>query len=139
VFATGGREKDLCVWDLEVGKEVFVARNVKHDKLDMQVPIWITDLAVRSSGCHPRAADVCGVAPLQVPLCGLVFVYFDGGSFWVKRTQALALGLALVLVLVGRLHDTCSPRAQGTVKYACMTPELAHAPSRAKVSLCEAN
>lgn len=58
VFATGGREKDLCVWDLEAGKEVFVARNVKHDKLDMQVPIWITDLAVRGAPVRSWAAPV---------------------------------------------------------------------------------
>ena len=46
VFATGGREKDLTVWDVVTQKQVFAARNVKHDKLDMKVPIWITDVQV---------------------------------------------------------------------------------------------
>ncbi len=55
-LAVGGREKDLCVWDLESQKEAFLARNVKHDHLDMKVPIWITGVQVWSVQCA-----VCGL------------------------------------------------------------------------------
>jgi len=46
--AVGGREHDLKVWDLETQQNVWKARNVKHDFLDMRVPVWITDAHVRS-------------------------------------------------------------------------------------------
>ncbi|TPX31233.1 hypothetical protein SmJEL517_g05360 [Synchytrium microbalum] len=51
LFATGGDERDLCIWDLNnMQKEgatiepIFKAKNVPHDFLDLRVPIWITDL-----------------------------------------------------------------------------------------------
>ena len=45
LFATGGRENDLKVWDLaEPEQPVFVAKNVRNDKLDLRVPVWVTDL-----------------------------------------------------------------------------------------------
>ncbi|KAJ3193546.1 hypothetical protein HK101_004649 [Irineochytrium annulatum] len=50
VFATGGDERDLCVWDLE-GRDAegmlqptWKAKNVKNNYLDLRVPIHITDL-----------------------------------------------------------------------------------------------
>ncbi|TPX43186.1 hypothetical protein SeMB42_g00245 [Synchytrium endobioticum] len=68
VFATGGDERDLCIWDLntvssssENGKfqPTWKAKNVPHDFLDLRVPIWITDLEyltpsqlVTSTGYH---------------------------------------------------------------------------------------
>ena len=44
-FAFGGRENDLQVCDFSTQQEVFKARNVPHDKLDMRVPVWITGIA----------------------------------------------------------------------------------------------
>ncbi|RKO86514.1 WD40-repeat-containing domain protein, partial [Blyttiomyces helicus] len=65
VFATGGNERDLSVWDLRKSEPpsdadadapspetplhrtlqpTWKAKNVKHDNLDMRVPVWITAL-----------------------------------------------------------------------------------------------
>ena len=52
LFATGGNENDLKVYDAEVlMKEkdekkalVFQAKNVKNDMLDLRVKVWIHDL-----------------------------------------------------------------------------------------------
>jgi len=43
--AIGGKENDLSLWDLSTQQCTFRARNVPHDKLDMRVPIWVTDMA----------------------------------------------------------------------------------------------
>ena len=40
--ATGGKENDLKVWDLNcIDEPVFKAKNVKNDWLNLRVPIWI--------------------------------------------------------------------------------------------------
>lgn len=52
LFATGGEEQDLCIWDVTKYDEshpsnfkpIWEARNVPHDYLDLRVPIWINDL-----------------------------------------------------------------------------------------------
>ncbi|KAJ3049911.1 WD repeat-containing protein 74 [Rhizophlyctis rosea] len=56
IFATGGEERDLCVWDVTNCKEsekegelrkvdcIWKAKNVKNDFLDLRVPVWITHL-----------------------------------------------------------------------------------------------
>ena len=48
-FATGGKENDLLVFDVEKGKETFRAINLPHDKLDLRKPVWITGLSFLSS------------------------------------------------------------------------------------------
>ncbi|KAI8801459.1 WD40-repeat-containing domain protein [Cladochytrium replicatum] len=54
VFATGGKDRELCVWDLdavlktESGKKAeprWKAKNVRNDVLDLRVPVWNTDMA----------------------------------------------------------------------------------------------
>ena len=45
LFALGGRENDLQIWDLNQKKCIWKAKNVKHDTLSLRVPIWVTDLA----------------------------------------------------------------------------------------------
>jgi len=45
--ATGGKENDLKVWDLQGADRtvpLFQARNVKNTKLDLRVPITINDI-----------------------------------------------------------------------------------------------
>ncbi|XP_039625287.1 WD repeat-containing protein 74 [Polypterus senegalus] len=43
--ATGGKENDLKIWDLQRPEEpVFKAKNVANDWLDLRVPVWIRDL-----------------------------------------------------------------------------------------------
>ena len=41
--AVGGNERDLSVWSLDTQQELFRARNVPHDKLDLRQPVWVTD------------------------------------------------------------------------------------------------
>jgi len=56
IFATGGEERELCIWDLEKMEKdddddnentykiepIFTAKNVKHDFLNLRVPVWVT-------------------------------------------------------------------------------------------------
>ncbi|KAJ2796119.1 Ribosome biogenesis protein nsa1 (NOP7-associated protein 1) [Coemansia guatemalensis] len=57
VFAVGGREQELTVWDadtVEAGSQseytkprstpVFKSKNVGNDNLDLRMPVWITDM-----------------------------------------------------------------------------------------------
>lgn len=46
VFAYGGRENDLCLYDIEKEESIFTARNVPHDYLSLCVPIWVSDMQV---------------------------------------------------------------------------------------------
>lgn len=43
-LATGGKNNDLKIWDVNKGEAVFSAKNVKNDKHDLTVPIFITDV-----------------------------------------------------------------------------------------------
>jgi len=46
IFATGGKESDLTLWDFErPGEAKFKARNVKPDMLQLRIPVWVTDIA----------------------------------------------------------------------------------------------
>eukprot|EP00042_Codosiga_hollandica_P043559 m.414025 g.414025 ORF g.414025 m.414025 type:complete len:303 (+) comp56586_c0_seq1:53-961(+) len=52
-LASGGcQELDLTLWDIEnTTKPIFKAKNVKHDELDLRVPVFVTDLTfVQNSG-----------------------------------------------------------------------------------------
>jgi len=52
IFATGGEERELCIWDLDKMEKdnentykiepIFTAKNVKHDFLNLRVPVWVT-------------------------------------------------------------------------------------------------
>uniref|UniRef100_A0A224YY90 Ribosome biogenesis protein NSA1 n=1 Tax=Rhipicephalus zambeziensis TaxID=60191 RepID=A0A224YY90_9ACAR len=45
MVATGGKENELKLWDLEnLQKPVFTAKNVRNDFLDLRVPVWVTDM-----------------------------------------------------------------------------------------------
>ncbi|CAL4174144.1 unnamed protein product, partial [Meganyctiphanes norvegica] len=46
IFATGGKESDLTLWDLErPGEMKFQAKNVRPDMLQLRIPVWVTDIA----------------------------------------------------------------------------------------------
>nr|XP_053636214.1 WD repeat-containing protein 74-like [Cherax quadricarinatus] len=46
MIATGGKENELQVWDLEHPAEpIFQAKNVKPDMLQLRVPVWVSDIA----------------------------------------------------------------------------------------------
>lgn len=45
LIATGGKENELKIWDLnKMGEFIFKAKNVRNDYLNMRVPVWITDM-----------------------------------------------------------------------------------------------
>jgi len=47
IFATGGNENDLKIWDLaapDPSVPIFKARNLPHDSLELRVPVWVEDL-----------------------------------------------------------------------------------------------
>ena len=46
MFAFGGRENDLGLFDVEKQETIFTARNVPHDWLNLRVPVWIADMSV---------------------------------------------------------------------------------------------
>jgi len=44
VIATGGKENDLKIWNLEgpdTTVPIFCARNIPHDFLELRVPVWV--------------------------------------------------------------------------------------------------
>jgi hypothetical protein len=43
-LAIGGKEVELSVWDINQGKQIWQAKNVENDFLDMRVPVWIRSL-----------------------------------------------------------------------------------------------
>ncbi|XP_014259973.1 WD repeat-containing protein 74 [Cimex lectularius] len=43
-FASGGKENDLKIWDINTGATTFTAKNVRHDELELRVPVWVTDI-----------------------------------------------------------------------------------------------
>ena len=46
VVATGGQKNDLKIWDMNNPQEpIFRAKNVRNDFLDLEVPVWVTDMA----------------------------------------------------------------------------------------------
>lgn len=46
LVATGGkdRQNNLKVWDLETQKKLFTSKNLPHDYLQLEVPIWDSDI-----------------------------------------------------------------------------------------------
>lgn len=44
IIATGGLENPLKLFDVEKEKQIFVAKNVKNDSLELRVPVWISDI-----------------------------------------------------------------------------------------------
>lgn len=48
LFATGGKEHELQLWDLNASertKPIFLGKNVKNSMVDLRVPVHISDLA----------------------------------------------------------------------------------------------
>jgi ribosome biogenesis protein NSA1 len=45
IFATGGNERELCLWDIRKDPEpIWKAKNVPNDHLDLRVKVWVTDI-----------------------------------------------------------------------------------------------
>lgn len=45
IIATGGRENELKLFDLERREKVFTEKNVPPDMLQLRMPIWVSDIA----------------------------------------------------------------------------------------------
>lgn len=44
IIATGGQEHILKLYDLEKQALIFNEKNLRHDWLELRVPIWISDM-----------------------------------------------------------------------------------------------
>ncbi|XP_057312953.1 WD repeat-containing protein 74-like [Hydractinia symbiolongicarpus] len=52
VFATGGQENDLKIWQIDaMDKPLFSAKNVRNDFLNLRVPIWISAIDFFRQDC----------------------------------------------------------------------------------------
>ncbi len=71
IFAIGGKEQDLTVYSLDSTEPLFKARNVKHDKLNLRVPIWVNRLSFISDSANEL---VVGTGHGDVSLVG--YQYF---------------------------------------------------------------
>ncbi|KAK8830927.1 hypothetical protein WA577_003627 [Blastocystis sp. JDR] len=61
VFAVGGRENDIALYDIEQKDAIFRGRNVPNDFLNLRVPIWVADMQFLSSdGSTHKLAVVTG-------------------------------------------------------------------------------
>lgn len=49
VIALGGKENDTKIYDIETKEEVWRAKNVPHDNLNLRIPIWVTALSFQRS------------------------------------------------------------------------------------------
>lgn len=52
VVATGGRSNDLKLWNLETSRQIFAAKNVRKNELDVEVPVWVSDVAIEPDTNH---------------------------------------------------------------------------------------
>jgi len=50
-FATGGKDNDLKIWDVTKAEPIFTAKNVKNDRYDLTIPIFINDVAFLAQDC----------------------------------------------------------------------------------------
>ncbi|KAJ2488535.1 Ribosome biogenesis protein nsa1 (NOP7-associated protein 1) [Coemansia sp. RSA 2050] len=79
LFAIGGREQELTVWDAETTKAgsteyakptnapIFKSKNVCNDFLDMRVPVWITDLQfIDDNTSNPTIAISTGYKQIRL-------------------------------------------------------------------------
>lgn len=46
MFAVGGKENDIALYDIEQKDAIFRGRNVPNDFLNLRVPIWVADMQV---------------------------------------------------------------------------------------------
>ncbi|KAJ1994778.1 Ribosome biogenesis protein nsa1 (NOP7-associated protein 1) [Coemansia spiralis] len=80
ILAVGGRDQELSIWDAEtVGTEkndgyqrptcepLFRSKNVPNDKLDMRVPVWVTDIRfLNDNALSPQLAVSTGHKQIRI-------------------------------------------------------------------------
>ncbi|XP_072031276.1 WD repeat-containing protein 74-like [Amphiura filiformis] len=119
--ATGGKENDLKVWDLNDPTEpIFKAKNVRNDFLDLRVPVWVTDMQflpesdkiVTCTGHHkvrlydpstPRRRPVLDVEFDEYPIMSLSALS-DGNSVIVGNSHGYMGRIDLRKGLVRRVY-----------------------------------
>ncbi|XP_072166051.1 WD repeat-containing protein 74-like [Diadema setosum] len=119
--ATGGKENDLKVWNLERPTEpVFRAKNVRNDFLDLRVPVWVTDVQfmedsskiVTCTGHHqvrvydpssPQRRPVFDMSFDEYPFISMAMVPGDK-SVIVGNTQGKMAEIDLRKGVVGRIY-----------------------------------
>lgn len=52
IIATGGKGNDLKLWNLKSKECVFKAKNVRKDMLELEVPIWVSDVTFMSNSSN---------------------------------------------------------------------------------------
>ena len=57
---TAGKEHDLQIWDLNkpLTQPIFRAKNVPNDKLELRVPIWVTDFCLPDNASSDLIGNV---------------------------------------------------------------------------------
>ncbi|RZF44306.1 hypothetical protein LSTR_LSTR006856 [Laodelphax striatellus] len=66
-IATGGKENDLKLWDVETGTSKFTAKNVRHDELELRVPVWVSDITFMPDSSKVAVASRYGFVRLYDP------------------------------------------------------------------------
>ncbi|KAK3718783.1 hypothetical protein QZH41_014033, partial [Actinostola sp. cb2023] len=61
------KQNDLKIWDLnKSGENIFKAKNVRNDTLDLRVPVWVTDLGFLPSAGSPKVVTGTGYHQLRL-------------------------------------------------------------------------
>ncbi|XP_044579016.1 WD repeat-containing protein 74 [Cotesia glomerata] len=68
IIATGGKEHPLQLYDLEQDKVTFKEKNVRHDWLEMRVPIWVSDIGFLPDSSKIATCSRYGYVRLYDPL-----------------------------------------------------------------------
>eukprot|EP00057_Strongylocentrotus_purpuratus_P033563 XP_791892.3 PREDICTED: WD repeat-containing protein 74 [Strongylocentrotus purpuratus] len=120
-IATGGKENDLKVWDLERPDDpIFKAKNVRNSFLDLRVPVWVNDMqflansskVVTCTGhCQVRLYDpsatqrrpVLDIPFDEYPIISMALVPGDN-SVLVGNTQGRMAEIDLRKGQVGRIY-----------------------------------
>ncbi|XP_011310518.1 WD repeat-containing protein 74 [Fopius arisanus] len=67
VIATGGNEHKLQLFDLEKQTRIFEEKNVRHDWLELKVPLWISDIGFLSESSQIATCSRYGHVRLYDP------------------------------------------------------------------------
>ncbi|CAD6240443.1 GSCOCG00008790001-RA-CDS [Cotesia congregata] len=68
IIATGGKEHPLQLYDLEQDKVTFKEKNVRHDWLEMRVPVWVSDIGFLPDSSKIATCSRYGYVRLYDPL-----------------------------------------------------------------------
>ncbi|XP_063978560.1 WD repeat-containing protein 74 [Diachasmimorpha longicaudata] len=67
IIATGGNEHKLQLFDLEKKTRIFEEKNVRHDWLELKVPLWISDIGFLSESSQIATCSRYGHVRLYDP------------------------------------------------------------------------